>query len=91
MARFAADYPPGFIDWFREHSGTLAIVSRSDNTEWHWEAAPNWRFWPFRRGQGRGLRREWQKRQRQRERAALRNAEQPEPARTRGSVKYDYW
>jgi hypothetical protein len=66
-------------------------MSRSDNTEWHRAQPPGWRWWQFTRGQGRDLRRRWQKSQRQRERTALRQTEEPEPTRTRGSVKYDYW
>jgi hypothetical protein len=66
-------------------------VSRSDNTEWHREQPPSWRWWQFQRGAGRDLRRRWQKQQRQQQKVALRQMDEPEPTRPRGSVKYDYW
>lgn len=66
-------------------------MSRSDNTEWHRPAPYTWQWWQFHRGDGRAARRQWNKKQRQRQRQALHRGEQPDPVRTRGSVKYDYW
>ena len=68
-------------------------MSRSDNTDKLGLTGleHKWQTWSFHRGTGRDLRRRWQKRQRQRERAALHAGREPEPIRTRGSVKYDYW
>lgn len=37
------------------------------------------------------MRRKWQKRQRQALRKALHRQQEPEPVRTRGSIKYDLW
>ena len=72
---------------------TVDHVSRSDNTDklgmtgleykWHIRQLP--------RGEGRELRRHWNKKQRARERDALSRQEEPEPSYPRGTVKYDYW
>jgi len=71
-------------------------VSRGDNTPWRprrldgpW--GHRWDSWSLPGGTGRQLRRDWQKVQRHREREALRRMEEPEPARPRHSVIYDYW
>jgi hypothetical protein len=71
-------------------------MSRSDGTPWRasWrdsEASKHWEMWSLPRGTGRVLRRQWSKRQRQVERAALRRGREPEPSRGRHSVHYDYW
>jgi hypothetical protein len=66
-------------------------MARSDNTEWHRSSPPSWKWWQFREGAGRDLRRRWQKQQRQRERQALQRGDEPEPARPRHSVQHDYW
>ena len=68
-------------------------MSRSDNTPWRAGRPydPHWMWWGLPRGTGRYLRRQWNKRQRQREHAALRDGVEPEPARSRHSVLYDYW
>jgi hypothetical protein len=71
-------------------------MARSDGTPWRaaWrdsEAAKHWEMWSLPRGEGRYLRRQWNKQQRQREHTALRRGTEPEPARTRHSVIYNYW
>jgi hypothetical protein len=68
-------------------------VSRSDKD---WKPGMgglerHWATFTLPRGTGRYLRRRWNKRQRQAERAALRREAEPEPVRTRHSVHYDYW
>lgn len=72
-------------------------MSHSDNTPWQpcrpdgpWENDPYAaRLLP--RGVGREMRRRWHKAQRGRARVALQRHEEPEPARPRHSVIYDYW
>jgi hypothetical protein len=68
-------------------------VSRSDKD---WKPGMHglerhWATFALPRGTGRYLRSQWNKRQRQAERAALRREHEPEPTRTRHSVHYDYW
>lgn len=70
------------------------MVSRSDNTAWRPGLSGlerHWATFSLPRGTGRYLRRQWAKQQRQRARAALRRAEEPEPSRPRHSVIWDYW
>lgn len=70
-------------------------MSRSDSTDPRQQhdrwMRLGWNSWPLPRGTGRRLRREWQKTQRQRERAALRQGNEPEPSRPRHSVHWNYW
>ena len=69
-------------------------MSRSDNTAWQRDLGgleKRWQTWSLPRGTGRELRRRWQKQQRQKERVALRTGAEPEPARPRHSVHWNYW
>lgn len=68
-------------------------MSRSDNTPWTGQRHLD-RCWETRslpRGTGRWLRRKWQKQQRQAQQAALHQHTEPEPARPRHSVHWNYW
>jgi hypothetical protein len=68
-------------------------MSRSDGTDKRNVTGleHRWQTWSLPAGTGRYLRRKWQKRQRQAERAALHQGREPEPARPRHSVNYDFW
>jgi hypothetical protein len=82
-------------------------MSRSDNTEWRRERKLLWRqpyaiwrnhdwqhkwsHWGFPAGTGQENRRLYWKAERARTREAIARGRDPEPSRTRSSVKYDYW
>jgi hypothetical protein len=73
-------------------------VSRSDNTPWRpyrpagpWHGGDGWNRWPLPARTGRQLRRAWHKQQRHHTHTRLGHREEPEPARLRHSVIYNYW
>lgn len=81
-------------------------MSRSDNTEWRRErkhltyteifrityyGKDSWGNWGLPAGTGQEWRRIYWKKQRAKVRAAIIHDYEPEPTRTRSSVKYDYW